>query len=761
MLENVLSHGELSRVARYRHHEYESASVRHSQVDEYLNNGWAEEKRFKTRTRLRRDKDRATLLEDRVWSFLYQTGFEYISGDGDATLVHTTADGNTLDNQLDCVALDSDVAIAFECKSFSKPKRDSSFHEKLAKFSSVREEFFKSVSSQWPQPERRVFGHVMVIWDLVIGPRDRSRAKELGITILEERDLQYFEGMVRQLGSAARYQFLRTIFHGRPIPGLKIRLPALQSRVGRVTTYTFSIEPEHLLKFAYVSHRALGSSSQGVAYQRMVKKSRLAKLRRYIDQEGVFPTNIVLNLEKSRHTRFDVSKIGEDTAGAKPGFLTIQPAYRSAWVIDGQHRLFAFSGHERARTSQLSVLAFEGLSESKQASFFVDINHEQKSVPRGLLDELSAELFWDSEDCNLRLRAVLSKVIQDLNDETGSPFRDRLRLGEQSRTARRCISVTSLLKPLATSSLYLRTVRPRVVDSGPLWADANEFTAERTKRVLIAWFGTISDAASEWWNLGQGPGGGLAMNDSVSACLLVLASTIEYLDSQQSLKALDDTQLVAAIVPYAETLGLALSEYSEAERLDFRKQRGVQGQTQRARMMEEILRNHHDGYTSQRLEQYLEARSTNLNQEAYGAIDRIQPRLQELVVDTLKSVYGENVNQWFGQGVPVNVRTKISNRIAASDRPDYESPERSMDIVDYRNIIEAKNNWHRFEKFLSQGEGNKANRTKWLQKFNQIRIAVMHPDRGEVVNREQLEWLESISDWLLKIDINLMLCDSS
>ena len=753
MLENVLRHSELSRIARHRRRPYESISVRHAQVAEYLKKGWAEEKRYKTRTRLRRDKARAALLEDRVWSLLYKTGFEYISGDGGATLVHPATDGNMLNNQLDCVALDSDVAIAVECKSFSKPRRDSGFHEKLAKFSSIREELFRSVSEQWPQAERRVFGHVMVTWDLLIGPKDRSRAKELGITILEERDLRYFEGMAHQLGPATRYQLLGTILQDRPIPGLKIRVPALRSRVGKVTTYTFSVEPEYLLKFAYVSHRALGSLSTGVAYQRMVKKSRLPKLRKYIDEEGVFPTNIVINLEKSQHTRFDVSKIEDDTTGAKPGYLTIQPAYRSAWVVDGQHRLFAFSGHERAKTSQLSVLAFEGLSESKQASYFVDINHEQKSVPRGLLDELSAELFWDSEDRKLRLRAVLSKAIQDLDDETGSPFRDRLQLGEQSRTLRRCISVTSILKPLITSSLYLHTVRSGVVDSGPLWGDSNESIVERTKCTLTAWFGAIADAAKEWWNLGQGPGGGLAMNDSVSACLLVLANTIEFLDSEQSLKSLDDAELVASIVPYAETLGLALSEYSEAEKHNFRNQRGVQGQTQRARMMEEILHDHHDGYTSQRLEEYLKAKRTNRNQEAYGLIDRTQPRLQELVIGTLKSVHGDHVNEWFGQGVPVNVRTKISNRIAASERPDYESPERSMDIVDYRNIIEAKNNWPVFERVLSRGEGGrKASKTKWIQELNEIRKKVMHPDRGEFVNQEELEFLEDICGWLHQIN---------
>jgi len=52
----------------------------------------------------------------------------------------------------------------------------------------------------------------------------------------------------------------------------------------------------------------------------------------------------------------------------------MQPSYKSAWIIDGQHRLFSYSGHPKASKGLLSVLAFEGLPPSKQAELFIDIN---------------------------------------------------------------------------------------------------------------------------------------------------------------------------------------------------------------------------------------------------------------------------------------------------------------------------------------------------------------------------------------------------
>ncbi|EQD54817.1 hypothetical protein B1B_09494, partial [mine drainage metagenome] len=72
-------------------------------------------------------------------------------------------------------------------------------------------------------------------------------------------------------------------------------------------------------------------------------KNRLSKIREYIADNGVFPTNIVLSFEPES-LRFDRGKQEDSTSESTFGFLHIAPTYKSAWVIDGQHRLFAYSG---------------------------------------------------------------------------------------------------------------------------------------------------------------------------------------------------------------------------------------------------------------------------------------------------------------------------------------------------------------------------------------------------------------------------------
>lgn len=72
----------------------------------------------------------------------------------------------------------------------------------------------------------------------------------------------------------------------------------------------------------------------------MVKPSRLKSIAAYIDKGGQFPTNIVINFKtKKSNLEFQKMENFENTAFGK---LTLPGQYGSAWVIDGQHRLYGF-----------------------------------------------------------------------------------------------------------------------------------------------------------------------------------------------------------------------------------------------------------------------------------------------------------------------------------------------------------------------------------------------------------------------------------
>jgi DNA sulfur modification protein DndB len=110
------------------------------------------------------------------------------------------------------------------------------------------------------------------------------------VPLLDEKDLEYYEQLVDQVGYAARFQFLADLLQGRSVPGLELTVPAIRSKMAGSVAYTFCVSPEYLLKIAFVSHRAKGKPSDIDAYQRLLKKSRLNSIREYIAEGGIFPT---------------------------------------------------------------------------------------------------------------------------------------------------------------------------------------------------------------------------------------------------------------------------------------------------------------------------------------------------------------------------------------------------------------------------------------------------------------------------------------
>ena len=128
----------------------------------------------------------------------------------------------------------------------------------------------------------------------------------------------------------------------------------------------------------------------------------------------------------SKKLRFDKFSQDPQQEGGILGILHIEGEYKSAWIIDGQHRLFAYSGHHFAQTARLSVLAFEELHPDMQAKLFVDINYQQKSVKKSLLNELYGVLHENSDNPEVRMRAIIMQTISLLNDDPISAFYQRI-----------------------------------------------------------------------------------------------------------------------------------------------------------------------------------------------------------------------------------------------------------------------------------------------------------------------------------------------
>lgn len=762
LLENIQRLENLRSLARQASKLYEVKSTNLKNIGREEADGWSVLKKSKASARMQRDKKGYRLARDRVWTLLFRLSFDYLSTDEGCVLLLDQRATESPTRTLDIVALDEEVVIAIDILRSSEESGRTDLQGAIANILAIRERLARSAATQFPTDQKRQTILAIYVSSGSLSEDDREAAKRSNVVLIDDADLTYYENLASHLGAAAKYQFLADMLPGKTIAGLEIKVPAVKTKMGRSTCYTFPISPEYLLKIAYVSHRTKGKASDIDTYQRMIARSRLSKIRQYISEHGIFPTNIVLNIDK-KFINFQRIKqengVADADASGTIGWLNLRPAYKSAWIIDGQHRLFAYSGHPFAKTGHLSVLAFEGLAPSSQARLFVDINAKQKSVKPSLLQELFAELNWDAESLELRAQAIVSKAVQVLDKERSSPLLNRIQTADTSKDSVRCISLASLFKAIERSEFFVgKSRKGDNPEWGPLWADTNEATLSRVVSTLKFWLNAARDGAPEWWDLGAAEGGGFAMNDSVTACINVLRSVLVHLDKTGAkLRTRSNNELNALLAPYARAMTTYFGNLSIEDRKRYRELRGVQGQTARTRRCQAAIRNEVVQFDPPGLDDFIQREKTETNLKAKRIIDAIEILLKQFVVDELRSEFQDSSDSWWQDGVPKNVRIEVSNR-KEKDDSRRGSLEAYFDLIDYRVI--AQTNWELFKNSLGIGAGNKEKQTKWMVDVNELRNQVAHASSGVVLSIEALTRLQGYEE-ALRRNIKSSLSDGS
>ncbi len=308
-----------------------------------------------------------------------------------------------------------------------------------------------------------------------------------------------------------------------------------------------------MLKIAFVNHRALNDPSGAPSYQRLVSRTRLAEIGRFIHSGGFFPTNILVNFISK--ARFEgVAK--DEEANVTFGNLYLPTSYRSAWVIDGQHRLYGYAPlPEKYLNQNIMVVAFEELKKEEEANLFVTINHEQKSVPKTLLDDLEGELKWGSDRPAERIGAIGARLIGLLNNDIGEPLYGRVTRQGIPPTEKTCLTVPALKDGLRRSKLIGESIlKHKEYAPGPLSGTTDSETLDRARSTLNAYLQLLVTANPHQWELGRQ--GFLCTNVALQAYLRLFGSVINYMESNKALSAreLEPNELVAEIEEYIDPI---------------------------------------------------------------------------------------------------------------------------------------------------------------------------------------------------------------
>jgi DGQHR domain-containing protein len=202
----------------------------------------------------------------------------------------------------------------------------------------------------------------------------------------------------------------------------KFSAPCIEVKLGEVTAFTFPMTVRELVYIYYVAVR--GRDEEEGAVQRPLSARRIESIKDYILEGNTFFNSFILNwTEKSKQVK------------ASAGRISFELVPDAAQAIDGQHRLAgleeAMEEDEKVGGRSVIVTLCNGLTTKQAATIFLNINTEQRPVPKSLLFDLFGETGNDPNHAINRAR----DIAQALNDDPKSPLYNILKFPGAPRGA--------------------------------------------------------------------------------------------------------------------------------------------------------------------------------------------------------------------------------------------------------------------------------------------------------------------------------------
>jgi len=463
--------------------------------------------------------------------------------------------------------------------------------------------------------------------DFVFANSERPR-----IYIWDDNFIAYYEDLYDKIKKYAKFNLLGEMCI-RPSQQNTISVPAFLTSFRKTRMYTFMINPRDLLEVSYVARRETKNER---FYQRIIKKERLKQIAHYVDDGEILPNNLIISFGEHLRKFIKFYPIQKDyvgrcssSIGVQYGILEFPRDYRSCWIIDGQHRLYAFVNTDPNKWFNMPITAFENLDIEKQCKIFLDINKNQKPVPPDLVWDLNGDMIPSEED------GIISNSVKALND-FGSlhykiyiPSKGIKKKHSLLKIAGVCLSIKRTR--LARENTISKTMNP-------FYNQDYTMTVKNLSNALSDYFFCVKKLMEDYWKLENK---GFVLDDGGNSVMIRL---FEKIVSRCVNKGLPDDQ---DYEKYLKPIAVLLSErYKDKEELKKLK-----------------LTITSEGGKDELLKQFVLCIKQETGDQLFGGeiestasqeLRELERKLKELINKTLTKEKGEN---WFIE-IPENISKK-------------------------------------------------------------------------------------------------------
>lgn len=756
--ESIVSDEALSRARTLRSKTFIESKERRVALPELIEEGWEEYKSYKNNkfVGVRKNKKFDEVFEDRVWCLFAKLGFTHLNKDRYFEMSYDYQNPN-ITQQIDVFAADDETVIIVECKA-SETIKDGVFKKPLEAFHGQMEGLRREAQKRFPKAK------VKFIWathNFIISPADQAKMREWDIVHFSDAVINYYYELVKHLGTCARYQLLGNLFANQEIRNMDDKIPAIQGEMGGHKYYSFSIEPERLLKIGYVLHRNEANKNMMPTYQRLIKKKRLSDVQKFINNGGYFPNSLIISIDSGgKGLQFDMSGTKVEGAHSRLGVLHLPKRYRSAYIIDGQHRLYGYSDSDYATTDSIPVVAFVDLDRQEQIKLFMDINENQKAVPKTLRVTLNADMLWDSSDYNERRQALRSKIAQMFGEEETSPLMGRVVIGEDEKSSIKCITVEAVQTALKKCNFMTQFGKKNIiVKDGTFDVGTNQGTCDLLYPFLEACLRYVKDATVEEWERGDSNDGMLTMNRGIQAVIRVINDIVNHLVDRKEIspKMQKTEELVKQVAFYLDPLNEYLNNLTQQERKDLRGYFGGGADTRFWRAFQREIAKERSDFTPDGLREYWENEAKTYNADSMTYLREIEVWIKQTIQTALMDKYGDN---WEIKSLPKPIYKRAKgiadernyDSITSGDGSNTVSVWDCVTLKECKEIVTVGSHWTElFEGILTRPEeekisGGKAARTKWIEQVESLQNKLNMPSYS--VTTAEFEFIKAVYTWI-------------
>lgn len=724
--------------------------------------GWKKYREYKNSkfVGVKKDKSSDEVFEDKVWMLFANMGFSDMNKDRHFAMSYDYQNPE-FTQQIDVFAADEETIIFVECKA-AELITDGKFKKPIEALHGQMEGLRREAQSRYPKRK------VKFIWathNYIMSRADMDRLKEWGIVYFSDSIVDYYTELTKHLGTSAKYQLLGNLFANQEIANMNECIPAIQGKMGGFIYYSFSIEPERLLKIGYVLHRNEANKNMMPTYQRLIKKKRLTEVQTFIKKGGYFPNSLIISIDTNgKGLRFDSSSMRAEGSISKLGILHLPKRYRSAYIIDGQHRLYGYSDSPYAKTNSIPVVAFVDLDRQEQIKLFMDINENQKSVPKTLRVTLNADMLWESIDYNERRQALRSKVAQMLGEENTSPLLGRVVVGENESSPTRCITVEAIQAALKKCHFFTQFGKKSTIVADGTFdlGDDLQETCDLFYPFLEECLRYVKASTESEWAKGDTNSGILTINRGIQALIRVINDIVDILIDQKTIdpKTMKTEKVFAEVQYYLDPLINYLNDITPEQRKNLRGFFGGGADTRFWRTFQKAIADTRDDFNPEGLQDYWLNQAKTFNDESMKYLREIETIAKERIKKELERSKGEN---WLITGLPKSVYSRAKKE---ADDQNYDiiangSNGGQVTIWDCVTLAECQavvvygKNWSElFEKIFTRPldvklAGGKDKKTEWFSRLNTINNKLSKASYS--VTTDEYTFIKEIFDWLKNI----------